>query len=64
MITCVGQQQPSNAAGYAVVVMHYMVTIICALRTCRPHLPSSFIMQVACVEYVDSKTNKSFLRMR
>ena len=64
MITCLGQQQPSNAAGYAVVIMHYMVTIICTLHTCKPHLPSSFIMQVACAESVDNEINKSFLRMR
>ena len=41
-----------------------MVTIICTLHTCKPHLPSSFIMQVACVESVDNEINKSFLRMR
>jgi len=64
VITWLGHQPLSNAAGYAVIIMQYTVTIICTLRTCRPHLPSSFIMQVACVEYVDNEINKSFLRMR
>ena len=63
MIACPGHQQPSNAAGYTVIIVHYVVTIICTLHACRPHLSFSFIIQVACVEYVENEISKSFLRM-